>query len=373
MADSIFGHQDSPISCGIENINPNQFRGASPYAMSEPLKHNARNPVTHTIERVAHGKGHAVRKVLSGVNGEDVPPEWRASHEFSHWNFWEREARLYQSEVGGWLEGSGARLARLHGVIEHGLSQIEMILEDISGRSGMSLTFADYVRACRAWGEAQARLAAQSWRASWTSREFLRTYASSKPVNYGLLYDDEAWSRPLIAENWPSGLREELTFLHENKDALFDLAESSERVPSHLDFWPNNIFVDDEDALVPIDWSFYGEGGLAEDIANFIPDAVFDGFVTADSLPRMEAELLPAYMEGLVAGGLDADPREVRQNLYACSVKYVWLGPLLLEKAGEGVQQEYGGRALADANDQYRNRGLALARLCEWAKQALAD
>jgi hypothetical protein len=143
--------------------------------MSEPLKHNPRNAVTHSIERIPHGKGQAVRKVLSGANGDDVPPEWRASHEPDHWNFWEREARLYQSDVGHWIEGSGARLARLHGVIEHGLSRIEMVLEDVSGRSGMSLTFADYVLACRAWGEAQARLATQSWRASWTSRVLIRS------------------------------------------------------------------------------------------------------------------------------------------------------------------------------------------------------
>jgi len=52
-------------------------------------------------------------------------------------------------------------------------------------------------------------------------------------------------------------------------------------------------------------------------------------------------------------------------------VKYVWLGPLLLEKAGAQVQHEYGGRELTDANLQYRNRGLALAQVCGWAQKAL--
>ena len=65
------------------------------------------------------------------------------------------------------------------------------------------------------------------------------------------------------------------------------------------------------------------------------------------------------------------DPDELSRAFYACAVKYVWLGPLLLEKAGAQVQHEYGGRELTDANLQYRNRGLALAQVCDWAQKAL--
>ena len=142
-------------------------------------------------------------------------------------------------------------------------------------------------------------------------------------MTYRILYDDEALSRPLIADNWPDQLREQLVWWYENRTTLHAIVESSELVPSHLDFWPNNLFIDDIGELVPIEWAFYGEGALAEDVANFIPDAVFDGFVAP-------------------------------------------------KKAGESVQGAYGGNQLIDANRQYRNRGLTLSYICDWAKMALA-
>jgi hypothetical protein len=52
-------------------------------------------------------------------------------------------------------------------------------------------------------------------------------------------------------------------------------------------------------------------------------------------------------------------------------VKYVWLGPLLLEKAGAQAQHECGGRELTDTNLQYRNRGLALAEVCNSVQKVL--
>ena len=339
--------------------------------MIEALTHNSRNAVTHSIERIEHERRSVIRKVLNGLNTPDTPPEWRASESPSHWNYWQREAHVYQSDLPQALVGSGVRLPEVIQRNDQG-HRIEMILEDIHGRSGAELTLADYATACYGWGKAQAQIAASQWRTPWTSRGFLRDYITSKPVDYQLLYQDEAWSRPLIAENWPDRLRGQLVWLYENQATLLSIVESSERVPSHLDFWPNNVFVDHVGDLVPIDWAFYGEGALAEDIANFIPDAVFDGFIEPQLLPRMERELFSAYVAGLVSGGKTCDIAEVLRTFHACAVKYVWLGPLMLQKAGESVQRTYGGIQLDDANRQYRNRGLTLSYICDWAASAVA-
>lgn len=66
-----------------------------------------------------------------------------------------------------------------------------------------------------------------------------------------------------------------------------------------------------------------------------------------------------------------ADPDLTRQCLWASAVKYVWLGPLLLERAGAQVQQTYGGADLEDAHQQYRARGATLDFICDWAVLAL--
>jgi len=339
--------------------------------MTEMLTHNPRNAVTHSIERIDHQGQSAIRKVLNGLNTPETPREWEASDLPHHWNYWRREALVYTNHCREALVGSGVRLPELIQLNEKE-NQIEFFLEDIQGRHGTSLTLNDYVTACFSWGKAQAQLANTDWKQPWVSRRFLREYTTSKPVDYRILYDDEAWSRPLIADNWPDQLQEQLIWLYENRATLYSIVESSERFPSHLDFWPNNVFIDNTGNLVPIDWAFYGEGALGEDIANFIPDAVFDDFVAPEMLPQMEEELFSAYIQGLQKGGHYVDEKEVLTTFRACAVKYVWLGPLMLQKAGERIQRAYGGSQLNDANRQYRNRGLTLSYICDWAKLAVA-
>lgn len=341
--------------------------------MAAPLVHNPRNVVTETIELVPHAGGEAVRKVLNGANPPDAAPEWRASDEPHHWNYWRREACVYEGEEPfDRLEGTGVRLPRLLDRVDADDSRIELVLEKIEGRTGESLSLADYATICGRWGRAQARMATSSWRTSWSSRSFLRTYAASKPVDYEILRSDAAWARPLIANNWPTSLRRGLELLHEEREALLGLCEAGPRLPSHLDYWPNNLFLDDAGDVVPVDWAFFGDGGVGEDIANFIPDAVFDGFVSSRQLPQMEAELVSAYHRGLEEGGFSIEFGELERNVHACAVKYVWLGPLLLERAGEEQQRSYGGQPLEDANRQYRERGAALSFLTEWARRALS-
>jgi len=339
--------------------------------MTEELTHNPKNAVTHSIERTNHEGQPVVRKVLNGLNTSATPKEWQASDIPQHWNYWKREAQVYKSGIPDALIGSGVRLPNLIRATEQD-HKIELLLQDIQGRSGTDLTFADYTTASFSWGKAQARLADADWRLPCASRGFLREYTKSKPVDYQLLYDTDAWSRPLIANNWPKHLREQLIWLYEHRATLYSIVESSPRFPTHLDFWPNNVFIDNSGELVPIDWAFYGEGALGEDIANFIPDAVFDGFVGPELLPKMEQVLFAAYLRGLREGGLCVDAKQIQKTFRACAVKYVWLGPLLLENAGAEIQRSYGGGQLDDANRQYRHRGLTLSYICAWAEKAVS-
>jgi hypothetical protein len=249
-----------------------------------------------------------------------------------------------------------------------------LLLEDVVGRSGHALSMDDYVLICTAWGRAQAQLAGhrQLLEAPWASARFVRSYSMSKPVDYDLLESDAAWQHPLIVDNWPAGLRQKLVYLYQHRQQLYDRLEGSRQVPSHLDFWPNNVFVSDQGDVVPVDWAFFGSGALAEDIGNFIPDAVFDGFVLPETLPDMTERLLQAYSRGLTEGGLVHDLSQLQAMLWASAVKYVWLGPLLLARASSAQQSAYGGAQLADPNEQYRSRGAALDFLGDWAIQALA-
>jgi len=54
------------------------------------------------------------------------------------------------------------------------------------------------------------------------------------------------------------------------------------------------------------------------------------------------------------------------------SLKYEWLGPLMLQRASEVRQLGYGGEQTADRDLLYAERGHALAFLVSWAEEAKA-
>lgn len=337
------------------------------------LLHNAKNAVTAGIERVPYADGTAVRKVLNARNTPRTPPEWRASRDPEHWNYWRREYEVYASEINAWLAGTGVRLPQLLNLETPDEETAVLLLEDVDGRTGAALELSDYVDICAAWGRAQACLSRlpQVLRKPWVSRRFVRQYTDSKPVDYSLLDRDQAWRAPLIQDTWPAGLRRQLQALYAQREQLLQILEQAAEIPSHLDFWPHNVVLHSSGALVPVDWSFFGAGAAAEDIGNFIPDAVFDGFMPPEALPEMTERLLQAYLSGLAEGGAPLDPSRARRLLYASAAKYVWLGPLLLARAGSDQHSAYGGVDLNDATDQYRARGATLAFLCGWAERAL--
>ena len=210
----------------------------------------------------------------------------------------------------------------------------------------------------------------------WISQKFLRTYTQSKPVNYGLLSrgneSDRAWSSPIVRAAWPEALRDGLGYLYAHRETLYEMMESAPQIPCHLDFWPNNVFVVDT-TVVPVDWAFFGSGTYGEDIGNFVPDAVFDGFVDGEDINKLERIMFDAYTQGLRA--VNDIEWNVQSTFWASSVKYVWLGPLLLERATQGEFAAYGGDPISSeaAVEQYRSRGLALLRLCEWAESAIKE
>ena len=101
-------------------------------------------------------------------------------------------------------------------------------------------------------------------------------------------------------------------------------SESLPRTLCHLDFWPKNLFRRPGDEIVVIDWSFAGDGTIGEDAGNLVPDAVFDHFVAAGEMPRLEQIVFHGYLRGLRAVGWDDDPRLVQLGMWSSAVKYDW-------------------------------------------------
>ena len=109
---------------------------------------------------------------------------------------------------------------------------------------------------------------------------------------------------------------------------------------------------------------------VGEDVGNLVPDAVFDLFVPARDLPELDRVVYAGYLAGLREAGWDGDARLVRLGMCALAIKYVWLPPLMLVRAGDATQLDYGGTATVDAARRYAERGQVFTFLMGWAEEA---
>ncbi|GGS38522.1 aminoglycoside phosphotransferase [Streptomyces violaceus] len=333
-------------------------------AVFEPLTHNPWNGVTAGVWRVTGGDRSAVLKVLTRT--KDTSVTWAASNDPRHWNFWRREAYVYRSGLAQVWQRHGIRAPRLLECVERPDGDVALWLEDVPGAPATAWPLARHVEHAHRLGAAQGAVEAGEDH-PWLSQHFLRDYTSGKTTGQDLL-DDEAWRHPLVREHFPAGLRADMVRLHHDREWFLTVMESLPRTFSHLDQWPANVRSDGRDSVL-FDWAFAGDGALGEDLGNYLPDCVFDLFVPAADLPGLAKAAYDAYVLGLRESGWHGDERLVRLGVCASAVKYDWLTALMLARADD-EQVGYGGEGAVSAELRYRERGVTLAFLAEWAAEA---
>ncbi|MEV6413049.1 aminoglycoside phosphotransferase [Kribbella sp. NPDC051718] len=331
------------------------------------LRHNPLNAVTATVERITREDGTTyIRKELrEPVPRQEIGKPWAASVEPRHWNYWRREVEVYlDDEVRAQLQGTGLVLPGAE--VDELAGGAVLYLEDVAGRAGTDFGLEDHAALARAVGRWQARPAVVR---PWTSVGFLREYSTTREVPWGLLHDDAAWRQPLVAENWPAGLREGWERVVAQRDELLTIVEQAPRAGCHLDLWVSNAIRRADGEIALLDWAFCGDGAIGEDIGNHIPDAVFDLFWPAERLPELAETCIDSYLEGLREGGWRGEADVVRRSVMASTVKYAWLLPGLLRRASDSSHKAYH----QDADSQYlfQQRGLALKFVADWCAEAL--
>ena len=119
-----------------------------------------------------------------------------------------------------------------------------------------------------------------------------------------------------------------------------------------------------------MDWAFTGDGALGEDPGNLVVDAVLDLHHPASILPDLDVAVFRGYLDGLNDAGWDSDERAVRLAMCASAVKYDWLAPAMLRRAGETELVGYGGQRVADVERLFAERGVALTFIAARADEA---
>jgi hypothetical protein len=345
--------------------------GHTPRWSAEPLVHNPKNGVTAGIWRVSADGFAALLKVIAPP-GRAAPSHWAASDDPSHWNYWRREALVYEHDLAAAYRPAGIDAPALLAAFERPDGEVALWLENLAGTPGTSWPLARYAAAARSLGLAQGRLVVERAIPNdpWLSRGFLRSYSGSRAVDWSLLDDDAAWRQPLVRAHFPPRLRDQMRRLHQEREHFLSVIESLPRTLCHLDVWPHNLFARDDAETVLVDWAFVGDGALGEDIGNLIPDSVFDLFLPAARLPELDELAYGSYVAGVRAAGWSGDERLVRLAVCASAVKYDWLMPLMLQQASDEEHADYGGAGTVSAARRYAERGTTLAFLARWADEA---
>ena len=326
-----------------------------------PLPHNPSNGVTAGVWR----RESVVHKVLT--RRREAPAHWAASEDPRHWNYWKREALVYETALPERLGIGAPRLLELTGSPQ---GDLELELEHVEGRHGASLLVEDLEAVAHLLGRAQGRADLPS--AAWLSRNFLRVYGDSRPADWALLHDDAAWAQPLMRKHFGPDLRDGLVRMHAGHERLLVTMDGLPRTVCHLDVWPNNIVRRASGEIVLLDWAFVGDGALGEDIGNLIPDSVFDLHLPSDLLGELDARLTRAYLDGLREAGWDGDERVVRLGICASAVKYDWLTAYCLTHAGADAHLGYGLGSTVDPDIRYAARAAGLGLCARWADEAEA-
>ncbi|HEX9553641.1 MAG TPA: phosphotransferase [Streptosporangiaceae bacterium] len=343
--------------------------------VAEELPHNRwLSPGVWRI-RTREGRQGVLKYARSDRSHGDTPSDahWTArDHDPRRWTYWCREPLAYQHDLAEAYAGSGIRAPACLGAHVDDLEAV-LLLEWVKDEPGEAWPNRSYGPAAEALGRAQAPflLTRPLPPFPWLSRRFLREYSSEKPVAWELLDDDDAWAHPVVRRTFPPGLREGVLFVHAHRERLYQISESLPRTLCHLDFWPKNLFRRAGGEIVIIDWSFAGDGAIGEDVGNLVPDAVFDHFVAADEMPRLEQIVFHGYLRGLRAVRWDDDPQLVQLGMWSSAVKYDWLAALTLAQIRQDRQYRYGGAGEIDAAFKFRERSRALLHNARWARQAI--
>jgi hypothetical protein len=337
---------------------------------AEVLTHNEGNAATGGIWRVHGPTSSAILKVARPPTSEPVgSPAWQTSDEPTHWNYWQREVLAYTTGFAASVYAdAGIASPALLDVANRRDGAIELWMADAQGAPGMSWPVARLAHFARQLGTAQARWVNRVPDLPWLSRRWLSQYLANGPGRGVWISGDEHWNHP-VAAVWPAAVRDQLRRLWAQRHTILSAAQTTPRTVCHLDVWPTNL-IEHGATTVLVDWSFTGEGGIGEDIANLIVDSVADGLMDAALLPDIAAAVTEEYTAGLHDGGWNGAPDTVRQAIAACgAAKYSWLAPLALGRVirdGTFGHPQY-GRDTSGESALRRLQGL-VTLLADWAQ-----
>ena len=252
----------------------------------------------------------------------------------------------WRGELVAWEPGfadrlpDGLRLPRLHRLVELGDDRVAVWMEDVPTLDD-AWDQARFASAARALGGLAARRSDPALLAAspWPAGAGLRYYSRSRVEASGLplLEEDGVWAHPLVAGAVDDRLRADLRILGARVPELLDGMDALPQALPHGDASPQNLLVpvEDQDSFVAIDVSFQTPQAVGFDLGQLLVGLVHAGQLPASSLPGIHAVLVPAFTDGLHAGGGRAAADQVTFGYVASLAVRSGFTSLPFERLGE--------------------------------------
>jgi hypothetical protein len=165
-----------------------------------------------------------------------------------------------------------------------------------------------------------------------------RSYAAGwlAHVVLPILAAGDVWAHPLVRDAFDARLRHRLLTAADALPALLDELDDVPAATAHGDACTANLLVTgDRDAIVMIDFGFWGRAPLGTDLGQLVLGEAQTGQRRAADLPGIEAVCLPAYVAGVRAEGGTADPERVRRAHAALMTVFSALPSIPVEHLGD--------------------------------------
>lgn len=144
----------------------------------------------------------------------------------------------------------------------------------------------------------------------WTVLDYLHGRFENQVVP--MLHDDEMWTHPLLANAFGNDLRDRMRDALKAVPGWFEELAEAPHTAGHGDACPNNLLgAARPDAFVLIDFGFWKPLPLGFDLGQLLLGDVQIGRRPADDLAAIDAEIIPAYIEGLTDEGQTVESQYV--------------------------------------------------------------
>jgi hypothetical protein len=276
-------------------------------------------------------------------------PDDASRAEFAAYYPWHYELDIHLAGIDSVLP-AGMRTPVLYHVKTVDTDHMALWWEFITERSG-PWHLADYRRAARLLGQLAA-LRREGAEINKALPDIARTahsggsalrYYTKRRVQQGLLpalQTEQVWSHPVMQAALdrvadPS-LPSDLLSVGAQLPHILDMLDALPKTYAHGDASPQNLLLPayEPDTIVVIDWGFGTLLPVGFDLGQLLVGLASAGQSDPLDLPAIDAEIFPAYLDGLAAEDYDVEPSQVRAGYVGGLAARSALCALPLEQLG---------------------------------------